>query len=206
MEEIAVLVFVLFPAVILHEYAHGWVAYRRGDATAKLAGRLTLNPIRHVDPVGTILIPAMLLALRLMGKDVFIFGWAKPVPVNFWRLRNPKRDMIGVGLAGPAVNIFLAVLFSQVLKFDLSAAAYQFVSAGVYINLLLAVFNMVPIPPLDGSRLVMGLLPDPLAQRYGRLEPYGIFIVVVLISLGLFDAVILPLIEIGAQWLGVSFR
>lgn len=203
--EIIVLGTILFPSVILHEYAHGWVAYKFGDPTAKLAGRLTLNPLKHVDPVGTILIPGILLTLSLLGKGTLMFGWAKPVPVDFSRLRHPKRDMIWVGLAGPGVNVVLAILFSQLLKTPMPALARQFMEAAVFINLLLAAFNMIPIPPLDGSRLVTGLLPRRLAVLYNRLERYGILIVIILIYLGLFDGVIVPAVELMGKLLGVSF-
>ena len=132
------LALILLSAIILHEYAHGWVAYRCGDRTAKLAGRLTLNPLKHIDPVGTILLPGMLLILRATGHNVFIFGWAKPVPVNFFALRHPKRDMIWVGLAGPAMNIGLALLFSSAMKTDIFPQEREFFILGVFVNLLLA--------------------------------------------------------------------
>lgn len=196
--EIPILIVILFSAVILHEYAHGWVAYKCGDSTAKDAGRLSLNPLKHIDPFGTILLPATLIALRLLGVPTFIFGWAKPVPVNFHRLNNPRRDMIWVGLAGPLINIFLAVIFSQWLKTDPPRVLYTFMEMAIFFNLLLAVFNMIPIPPLDGSRLVMGLLPGRYAAYYSRLEPYGILIVVALIPLGLFHHVVLP----AVVWMG----
>ena len=170
--------------MVVHEYAHGWAAYKLGDPTAKLAGRLTLNPIMHVDPVGTIFLPGVLIALRLLGMNTFLFGWAKPIPVNFSRLRNPRRDMMLVGLAGPAVNVVMAVAISQLARVPVPLEVYKFVEAAVFINLLLATFNMIPIPPLDGSRLVMGLLPRQLAVPYSRLEPYGIFIVILLVSGG----------------------
>jgi Zn-dependent protease len=203
--EILVILPILFFAVVLHEYAHGWVAYRLGDPTAKLAGRLTLNPLKHIDLVGTILLPAFLIILRVLGLNTILLGWAKPVPVDFFNLRHPKRDMIWVGLAGPAVNVVLAILFSQLLKTPMPALARQFMEAAVFINLLLAAFNMIPIPPLDGSRLVTGLLPRRLAVLYNRLERYGILIVIILIYLGLFDGVIVPAVELMGKLLGVSF-
>lgn len=196
---------ILFFAVVVHEYAHGWVAYKLGDPTAKLAGRLTLNPIMHVDPVGTIFLPGVLIALRLLGMNTFLFGWAKPIPVNFSRLRNPRRDMMLVGLAGPAVNVVMAVAISQLARVPVSLEGYKFVEAAVYINLLLATFNMIPIPPLDGSRLVMGLLPRQLAVPYSQLERYGILIVMVFIYMGVLDAVVLPVVEWAGRLLGVPF-
>lgn len=203
--EIITILLILFPSIVLHECAHGWTAYKLGDPTAKWAGRLTLNPLKHVDPVGTILIPGMLVGMRLLGMPTFVFGWAKPVPVDFLRLRHPKRDMIWVGLAGPAVNILLAVLLSSCLSLKMPVFIHQLVETAVFINLLLAVFNMMPIPPLDGSRLVMGLLPREMALSYGRLERYGILIVIVLIYLGLFEAAVLPIVEFIGELLGIHF-
>ena len=189
---------VLLIAVILHECAHGWVAYRLGDPTAKLAGRLTLNPLKHIDPIGSILLP---LVLRLM--HFYPFGWAKPVPVNFASLNNPKRDMVLVALAGPAVNFMLAVFLSLVLKLNLPIAIEELVVLAILINLILAIFNLIPIPPLDGSRLVMGLLPNSLAILYSRLERYGIIIVLVMLNLGYLDF-IWPLAAHLAQELGAE--
>jgi len=203
--EIISIAVILFFAVVLHEYAHGWVAYKLGDPTAKLAGRLTLNPVRHVDPVGTIFLPGVLIALRFLGLNTFLFGWAKPIPVNFSRLNNPRRDMMLVGMAGPAVNVVLAVVASQLTRVPMPVDVYKFVEAAVFINLLLAAFNMIPIPPLDGSRLVMGLLPRGLAVPYSQLERYGILIVMVFIYMGVLDAVVLPVVEWAGRLLGVQF-
>ncbi|MBI5150512.1 MAG: site-2 protease family protein [Candidatus Omnitrophica bacterium] len=203
--EAILIILVLFTSVVLHEYAHGWTAYKLGDPTAKLAGRLTLNPIMHVDPVGTIFIPGVLITMRLLGIHTFVFGWAKPVPVNFGRLNNPRRDMVWVGLAGPAVNILLAVIFSQLARLNVPSAVYHFAETVVFINLLLAIFNMIPVPPLDGSRLVMGILPRALAVPYSRLERYGILIVVLLISMGVFENVVLPVLALAGKLLGMEF-
>lgn len=167
-------------AVTLHEAAHGYVALRLGDDTALRAGRVTFNPLKHVDPVGTILIPALLLVMR----SPFLFGYAKPVPVNFARLRNPRRDMVWVAAAGPATNIMLAtvsaLLLHLVVLFPRPAAAWmaENLSNAVLINLVLAVFNMLPLPPLDGGRVAVGLLPDALAYRLARLERWGLFIII----------------------------
>ncbi len=199
------LVVVLSSAVVLHEYAHGWVANRLGDPTAKLAGRLTLNPVKHIDPVGTIFVPGILIVLRLLGMNTFVFGWAKPIPVNFWRLNNPKRDMIWVALAGPLLNIFLAFAFSQLARVVEVAAIDHLAEVAVFINLLLAVFNMLPIPPLDGSRVVMGLLPDRCTAVYSRLERYGILIVAVLVSVGALDTVVFGVVQLLGASLGFDF-
>jgi Zn-dependent protease len=171
------IIFVLGTAVILHECAHGWVALKFGDPTAKLLGRLTLNPFKHIDPIGTVLVP--IITKLTLG---FPFGWAKPVPVNFANLNNPKRDMIFVALAGPAVNIVLALVASVFLSF-----APKIFGLAVVINLMLATFNMMPIPPLDGSRVVAGLLPTSLARKYLYLEPFGFIIVIVLLQSGALD-------------------
>lgn len=205
MIEIICIILVVLSAIILHEVAHGFVAYLCGDPTAKVMGRLTLNPIKHIDPVGTLLLPGVLLTLRMMGHPVFLLGWAKPVPVNFQRLRNPKRDMMWVGLAGPGTNIILAVLFRCILFLPVQSQMVECLEIGVFFNLLLAVFNMIPIPPLDGSRFVMGLLPISFAREYIKLEKYGIVIVFGLLYFGLFEVFVLPVIQFLGHILGVNF-
>jgi Zn-dependent protease len=204
--DIVVIIVILFSAIVLHEYAHGWMAFKLGDSTAKNAGRLTLNPLKHVDPVGTIAIPLVLLILNFMGFPLFLFGWAKPVPVNFMNLRNPKQSMIWVGMAGPIINVIIALVLSLCIKLNLFPAVASWLVLAVFINLLLAVFNMIPVPPLDGSRLVMGLLPMKHVRSYAKLEPYGILIVVVLLYLGLFQKVIVPIIFLIGKMLGVNFN
>lgn len=192
---------IFFIAIIIHEFSHGWIAYKLGDSTARYSGRLTLNPLAHVDIFGTLILPLLLIIMR----SPFIFGWAKPVPVNFYNLRNPKRDMIWVGLAGPASNIILATALSLIIKsISTPLFIHEFLVLGVWVNLILAVFNLIPIPPLDGSRVLFGLLPYEYAIRYINLEPYGFIIIFSLIFLGIFDRVIFPIVEILANILGAG--
>lgn len=198
-QRIAVWLVPVLLAITVHEVAHGWVAKQFGDRTAMMLGRLTLNPIKHIDPLGTVLLP--LLTLTMGG---FVFGWAKPVPVTWENLRNPKRDMAFVALAGPMANLGMAILWMLVIHMGLwfSAAgssvaepiAYMGV-AGVVINSVLMVLNLVPLPPLDGGRVVVSLLPDKLAWRYSRIEPYGMLIILALFFTGLLGAFLLPFIR-----------
>lgn len=193
----------LLIAMTVHEFAHGAVAYKLGDSTAKLSGRLTLNPLAHIDPFWTILLP---LVLFLSTAGHFVFGAAKPVPVNYWSLKNPKRDMIWIGLAGPLANFILAFIISWILKFIPS----QGISAQLFFNLLtinvvLAIFNLIPIPPLDGSKILMGLLPAPLSEQYASFERYGFIILFIFIWLGIFDRLLWPLVGAVIRMLGVGF-
>jgi Zn-dependent protease len=175
-------------AITLHEAAHGWAAEKLGDKTARMLGRVTLNPIKHIDPIGTLLVPATLL---FFGG--FIFGWAKAVPVSVRNFNKPERDMAMVAIAGPAVNLLMAVLWALVLKLGFILVGNQpevgqFLIysgiAGLSINIILMLLNLLPIPPLDGSRLVSAVLPKPLAWQYNRLEPFGLFILLGLVVLG----------------------
>ncbi|HUW99223.1 MAG TPA: site-2 protease family protein [Acidiferrobacter sp.] len=177
---------VLF-AITLHEVAHGWMAKRLGDPTAQRLGRLSLNPIRHIDPIGTIVIPGILL---LMGTG-FIFGWAKPVPITWSNLRNPRRDMALVALAGPGANLLMAFGWAaigrvaQYLPSMWAARPLFYMSiAGITINIVLMVLNLLPLPPLDGSRVLSGVLPGRAALHYNRIEPYGLWILLLLVGTG----------------------
>jgi Zn-dependent protease len=181
-------------AITLHEAAHAWSAEKLGDKTARMLGRVTLNPIKHIDPLGTILVPGLLLAF-----GGFIFGWAKAVPVTQRNLRRPKTDMAWVALAGPAANLIMAIGWAVILKIGFMLVASspdigQFMIysgiAGVSINIILMVLNLLPIPPLDGSRIISAFIPDRLAWQYNRLEPYGLFILLGLLFFGVLSFLI----------------
>lgn len=183
-------------AITVHEVAHGWIASKFGDQTAKLLGRLTLNPIKHIDPIGTILVPAILVAV-----GGFIFGWAKPVPVDFRNLRKPKQDMAWVALAGPGSNLIMAFIWAGLIKIILLSgdatsgpvlALKEMCKVGIQINAFLMILNLIPIPPLDGSRVMTALLPPRLAYRYSKLEQVGLIIVLVLLITGLLTKILMP--------------
>jgi len=204
LQKIAVSILPILFAITVHETAHGWVASRLGDSTAKMMGRLTLNPIKHIDLVGTILIP--ILTIVTAG---FIFGYAKPVPVGYQNLRHPKRDMALVALAGPVSNLLMALLWviwirlavfipDQYLSISLFAMATGVI--GVLINLVLMVLNMLPLPPLDGGRVLIGLLPEPYSTVVSRIEPYGFIILILLLVMGILGRIMWPAIIYFLAW------
>ncbi|MCX5781763.1 MAG: site-2 protease family protein [Elusimicrobia bacterium] len=189
---------VLLFSIIIHEYAHGWVAEKYGDDTARVMGRLTFNPIPHIDLVGTILLPALAL---LTGAPVF--GWAKPVPVNPNRLKTPLKDMVWISFAGPIANFIFALVASLGLWFiktyhffgnELTITFFELFRLILVINIILAIFNLIPIPPLDGSKVLLGLLPARLAYEYAKIEPFGFIIILVLLASGLFWMILGPII------------
>lgn len=189
----------LLISVSIHEFSHGWVAYKLGDTTAKRSGRLTLNPLMHIDPVGTIILP-LFLFIATQGR--FVFGAAKPVPINYNQLKNPKRDIIWVGASGPISNFIFALFLSILWRIIPTNPVINFILwTLITINVVLGVFNLIPIPPLDGSRVIMGLLPEGLASRYAMIEPYGFVLIILLIFLGLFNAIIEPITKVVLSWL-----
>lgn len=197
-------------AITLHEAAHGYVARLFGDQTAWMLGRVTLNPIKHIDPVGTILVPGMLVGLAAIAHTPpFVFGWAKPVPVNFGNLRNPKRDMFWVAGAGPVANFVMAVAWGLLLKgaspggLFASDGLLEMAGAGIQINLMLMALNLLPILPLDGGRIAVSLLPHALATRYARLEPYGFMVVILLLATGVLSDLMRPILRIAEYVLGM---
>ena len=193
-------------AITLHEAAHGYVAKYFGDLTAYAAGRVSLNPLRHIDPVGTVLLPLGLLALSKIFGGGIIFGWAKPVPVNFANLRHPKRDMLWVAAAGPGSNLVMAVFWALMIKIALVNPGSSFAmplalmgAAGLIVNAIFMVLNLLPLPPLDGGRIMVSLLPHRLAYKFSRIEPYGFIILLVLLFAGVLNYVMWPLISLSVS-------
>lgn len=199
---------VLF-AITLHEVAHGWVANKLGDGTAKMLGRLTANPLKHIDPIGTVVVP---LAMLVMSTG-FIFGWAKPVPVNTRNLKNPRRDMAIVAIAGPLSNLVMAIFWVFVYKLGTSAIPDANIAkgimdmgkAGITINLVLFAFNLLPIPPLDGGKVVSGFVPATVSDMLDKIEPYGFFIVIGLLYFGVLNTILNPVFEIFMNTIGSLF-
>jgi Zn-dependent protease len=202
---------VLF-AITLHEAAHGYVARMYGDNTAMYAGRITLNPIKHIDPVGTILVPiAILVSSSLMGVGAFLFGWAKPVPVNFGNLRNPKKDIRFVAFAGPGANFIMALLWALSLKLQFVTGLNEpffaeMAKAGIVVNLVLAALNLLPILPLDGGRILFSFLPSSAAYSFSRTEPYGMIVLIALLMLGILPMFIQPVVSVGLNVLTLLFN
>ncbi len=194
-------------AITVHEAAHGYAARYFGDMTAAAAGRITLNPLKHIDPLGTVLVP--MLTMFLGG---ILFGWAKPVPVNFAHLRRPKRDMLWVAAAGPGSNLAMAVLWALAWKLAPSAPEVVAVpltlmaQAGVMINVVLLVLNLLPLPPLDGGRIAVSLLPHPYAWRFAQVEPYGFVILILLLVTGLLGKILWPSINAVIGLLSLLFN
>jgi Zn-dependent protease len=189
-------------AITLHEAAHGYVAKLFGDRTAEMLGRISLNPLKHIDPIGTLLVPGVLLTLAWINKSPpFVFGWAKPVPVNFGNLRDPRRDMIWVAAAGPGSNFLQALLWALALVATAptgawpSSALFEMADIGLKVNLILMALNLLPLPPLDGGRVLAGLLPPSAASALARVEPFGLFIILALLATGLLDDMMRPLVR-----------
>lgn len=198
LEKIVVAAVPIIFAITVHEVAHGWVAGKLGDPTARLAGRLTLNPVKHIDPLGTIVVPLVMIVLT-----PFAFGWAKPVPVNWRNLRQPRRDMALVAAAGPGANVIMLLLWTLLLSVMFASGgsvSYQdyllieMAKVGIIINAVLIALNLLPLPPLDGSRIVTAFLPPEAARRYNLLERWGLPILVVLIFTGVLGKILHPLI------------
>lgn len=184
-------------AITLHEVAHGYMAYRFGDKTAKLLGRLSINPLRHIDLIGTIIVPML-----LMFFGGIIFGWAKPVPINGRNLSNPKKNMAVIALAGPLANVFMALLWAIIAKLAMfglasnSSVALPIIYmgfAGIKINIFFAILNLLPLPPLDGGHIIYGLLPNKIAIKYNKLAPYGLFLLLFLLMFGFLSTIIQPI-------------
>ncbi len=202
--KIAVFALPVIFAITLHEAAHGYVARYFGDMTAAAAGRITLNPLKHIDPVGTILVPlVILLTSKLLGGGAILFGWAKPVPVNFGQLRRPKQDMLWVAAAGPGMNFAMAIFWALMIQLGhvlgsgfVSEPLMLMGAAGVFINVILMALNLIPLPPLDGGRIAVSLLPVKQAIQFSRLEPYGLFILLGLLFTGILGIILWPLISL----------
>jgi Zn-dependent protease len=213
-QSIAIYAMPVIFAITLHEAAHGYVARHFGDLTAYSQGRISLNPLRHIDLVGTILVPlVILMASKLMGAGGILFGWAKPVPVNFAALRHPKRDMLWVAAAGPAANLGMALAWAFLLKLalvvpenDYTLPMAHMAEAGVGVNLVLMLLNLLPIPPLDGGRIAVSLLPHRLAWNFAKIEPYGFPILLLLLMTNVLGAVLYPMVRVSEHLIYALFQ
>jgi len=202
----------ILSAITLHEAAHGYMARHFGDHTAEREGRITLNPLRHIDPVGTVLVPILTLTLSMAAGGLFIFGWAKPVPVNFGALHNPKKDMLWVSLAGPAANLFMALVWGVMAWLGqemgdnyFAQPLYAMAVIGIQINAVLMVLNLIPLPPLDGGRIAVSLLPMPQAVKLARIEPYGMIILITLLATGVLGAILWPVVNLVNKFIYFIF-
>ena len=201
-------------AITLHEAAHGYVARHFGDPTAWRLGRVSLNPLRHIDPVGTILVPILILTVsKLAAGSGILFGWAKPVPVDYSRLRRPKQDMLWVAAAGPGANLAMALGWAFLLKMALtmpensySVAMAEMGRAGINVNAVLMLLNLLPIPPLDGGRIVVSLLPHRLAWQFSRIEPYGFVILLTMLFMGVLNVILHPLLGLFLMLIKTLFN
>ena len=211
-QTIAVWILPVLLAITLHEAAHAWIANRCGDSTAKMLGRLSANPLRHIDPVGTILVP---IVIAVLSQFHFVFGWAKPVPINWNQLRKPRRDMALVAAAGPISNFVMALIWASCMKAGLLLhsngsllSEFMFLTgrAGVFINLVLGFLNLIPVPPLDGSRIFASILPPKLSRYYMMLEPFGFFIVAALLFTGVLSGLLTPVLSWSVGLIYIVFN
>lgn len=204
-QKIAIYALPVIFAITLHEAAHGYAAMRFGDRTAYMLGRISINPLRHIDPIGTILVPV----LTLMFAGI-LFGWAKPVPVNFSALRHPKKDMLWVAAAGPGANLAMALFWGLMIKLAtllpgnyFSFPLYEMGKAGIMINTVLMALNLIPLPPLDGGRIAVSLLPNRTAYKFAQIEPYGMIILVILLATNILGIILWPIIDATLKLLSI---